>query len=466
MTSLRSLLSKSPRAWHTYKLDVRAMLFTGGVLGCLQLLEVIGTKAYGAGSFEIALIRSGMGIGMMAAYLVATNVAHRRRVPFVIWPQAWSRLLLIGLAFIPLLPGTWRLPFFCALAVASAALEHVTVPARLTLYRHNYPISLRPFVASRVRQAQMLAVLVVGGVLGLVIDWNVTAPEGPGLWLGGLVPRSLLPQNVLLYFGVPAVALVSFGGVVLFSRIREGVKLRKGAGPAPRDQDPRPGWRQWAGVLARDRGFLIFEAAYFLFGFGNLMTLPLLVVLVTRPEFGIQASYFESMLLLSVVWQVAIIVAAPAMGRLVKRYNPILLRGVLTLLFAVDLTLMYVGCVTASLLPLFIGKAVRGVSMAGGMLIWELGPMYFAKEKERVPAYVGIHTVLTGVRASISPWVGAGLAGAFSMGSAILTGVVLQIVAAALLIVYFFAARYERLRVDAVEAEAKDLPSRQVGQIT
>lgn len=437
------------------------MLFTGAVLACLQLLEVIGTKAYGAGKFEIALIRSGMGFGLMAAYLVATNVVHRRRVPFVVWPQAASRCLLILMVAIPLAPEGWRLPVFCTLAVAAAALEHVTIPARLTLYRHNYPIDLRPIVASRVRQAQMLTVLLVGAGLGLLIDWNQELPESAGRFIDGLIPRDVLPKGLFLRFGVPFVALVSLAGVVLFAYIREGVRFQGGARPPPEQR--RPGIREWAVALFGNRGFAIFEAAYFLFGFGNLMTLPLMVILVTRPEYGIEASYFEAMLVLSVVWQAAILLAAPLMGRLVRRYNPIFLRAVLTLFFAADLTLMYVGYRTQSLLPLFIGKALRGFSMAGGMLIWELGPMYFTRNKDEVPTYVGVHAVLTGVRAAVSPWVGASLAAAFTMGSAILAGAVMQILAAALLMGYFIFAARERL---VIRHEEKDAESPQVGQIT
>ena len=60
--------------------------------------------------------------------------------------------------------------------------------------------------------------------------------------------------------------------------------------------------------------------------------------------------------------------------KLVARYNPILLRGLLTLSFAVDLFLMFLGFKTASITPLYLGKAIRGFTMAGGMLLWELGP--------------------------------------------------------------------------------------------
>jgi hypothetical protein len=453
---ISQLLSNDPRAGHTYRLDFSAMFFTGAVLACIQILDVIGAKAYGAGSFEIALIRSGMGLGMMASYWVATRVVFSRRVPYVTWPQALSRFLLVSLVAVPWLPAGMVLPFFCLCAVGSSALEHVTLPARLTLYRHNYPLRPRPLVASRVRQAQMGMLLLIGGGLGLAMDWNSAHPEGLGQWMDSWVRGDLLPKDTLLKFGVPAIALISFVGVILFSRIREGARVRNKKTAS--GENTLPGIKEWASALAGNKSFLMFEVAYFLFGFGNLMTVPLMVILITKPEYGINASYFEAMLLQAVIWQLGIIVAAPFMGKLVQRFNPLLLRGVLTLSFAVDLCLMYMGFATQSILPLYIGKGIRGFTMAGGMLLWELGPMYFARDKEKAPTYIGIHTVLTGIRATISPWVGASLATAFSLGSAILTGVALQVVAAVVLLVYFFSAKHERLYIQDIPEETGGRP--------
>ena len=441
--NVRKLLAAHPRAGHTFRLDFTAMLFTGAVMAGLQLVDVVGAKAYGAGAFSIAFIRSGMGAGMIASYFVARRVVRGPRVPYVTRPQVASRLLLAALVLLPWLPGGVVLPFFCVCAFLASALQHVTHPARLTLYRHVYPRDVRPLAVSRVRQAQMGALLVTGALLGLAMDWNARSPEGMGRRIAAFLPADLLPPDTFLRFGVPAVAALGLAGVFLFSRIREGARVRtqgeegKGA--------PLPGVGEWIRTLRENRSFRVFEIAYFVFGFANLMTLPLLVILITKPRYGIRASYFEAMLLQTVIWQAAILVAAPFMGRLVRRYNPLLLRGVFTLFFTVDLVLMYVGYRTASLAPLYAGKAIRGVSMAGGMLVWELGPMYFAGNKERAPTFIGIHTVFTGIRGAIAPWAGAALAGFFSLGAAVLCGVALQAAAAALLIGYFLASKEERL---------------------
>jgi len=459
--NISQLLSQHPRAAHTFRFDFIAMLFTGAVLACIHMLDVIGSKAYDAGSFEIALIRSGMGFGMIASYLVANRVIHHRRVPYVTWPQTVARMLLVSLAILPWLRMNWVLPYFCFCAVLASALEHLTLPARLTLYRHNYPVKLRPLVASRVRQAQIAMVLFVGLSLGILLDWNTDQPEGLGLWLTQWVPHDLFPKDIFLRFGVPVIAGISMAGIFLFSRIREKANLRNLNNDIHKIKTP--GIKEWISVLFGNKSFLIFEIAYFIFGFGNLMTLPLLVILVTKPEYGINASYFESMLVLSVVWQVGLFLAAPLMGKLVQRYNPILLRGILTLSFAIDLFLMFFAYLSASILPLYIGKTIRGVTMAGGMLIWELGPMYFAEKKEEVPTYIGIHTVLTGVRALISPWVGASLASLFTLGTAVLMGAFMQVVAGAILIIYFIMAKDEPLLL---KDAPKEISSRSQGQIT
>jgi len=414
------------------------MLFTGLVAACTQMLEVVGAKAYGAGPFEIACVRSGMGLGMIASFLVAVRVGNRPRVPFVIYPQLISRLLLLCLLATPFLPQGVLLPFFCFCISCSLALEHMIHPARITLYRHNYPQALRPLVASRIRQAQMLMILFAGALLGLFLDWNSLAPEGLGDWLASIVSPDILPRGVLIKYGIPLIAGSALLGVFFFGKIKE-------KNDAYNNNHPRPGIKDWIRVLTQDKSFFVFELAYFLFGFGNLMTLPLMVILITSPEYGINATYFEAMLLQTVIWQAGILVAAPLMSRLVLKYNPLFLRGIFTLIFSLDLFLLYYGYATQSISPLYFGKILRGIVMGGGILLWELGPLYFAKDKIKAPTYIGIHTVLTGVRAMISPLAGASIAVALSMGTAILLGAGLQIVAGIMLLLYFVFSKREKL---------------------
>jgi len=450
------MLRDYPRAAHTFRFDLFAMFFTGAVGACIQVLEIVGAKAYGAGPFAIACIRSGMGLGMVASFLVATRIVNRSCVPFVIWPQLISRTLLVLIAAAPWLPKRFALPFFCFCAVAALSLEHVTHPARLTILRKSLPVHVRPMAASRSRQAQVLMILLLGGTLGILMDWNSPNPEGLGKWFSTIFSADLLDRGLIIKYGVPVLACFTFAGVFFFSRIREKRNGRNRNNTAKNIK--REGISEWISVLTRNRSFLVFELGYFLFGFGNLMTLPLMVVLITKPQYGINASYFEAMLLQTVIWQAGILVAAPFMSRLVLRYNPLLLRGIFTLFFSLDLILLYIGYSTENITPLYWGKAIRGLIMAGGLLLWELGPLYFARSKEKAPTYIGIHTVLTGVRAVVSPWVGASLAAAFTLGSAVLVGACMQISAGLLLLIYFFFSREEKLRITGSEdaAEKKD----------
>jgi len=54
-------------------------------------------------------------------------------------------------------------------------------------------------------------------------------------------------------------------------------------------------------------------------------------------------------------------------------------------------------------------RAFRGVAMGGGTLIWMLGSLYYARSRDRAPIYLGIHTVLTGVRWGLAPFAGVAL---------------------------------------------------------
>ena len=54
----------------------------------------------------------------------------------------------------------------------------------------------------------------------------------------------------------------------------------------------------------------------------------------------------------------------------------------------------------------FIGAMVWGMGRGGGQLAWKIGVLAFCNQKQ-APAYLGIHTFLTGVRGIISPFIGA-----------------------------------------------------------
>jgi hypothetical protein len=51
--------------------------------------------------------------------------------------------------------------------------------------------------------------------------------------------------------------------------------------------------------------------------------------------------------------------------------------------------------------------ALQGVALGGAGLLWMLGNMDFAEEKD-VPLYMGINATLTGLRGSIGPLFGVG----------------------------------------------------------
>jgi MFS family permease len=81
---------------------------------------------------------------------------------------------------------------------------------------------------------------------------------------------------------------------------------------------------------------------------------------------------------------------------------------------------------------LMLGAALQGCAFGGGIIAWTLWVTKFAP-KEQTTQFMAIHTFATGVRGTIAPLVGYGLAGHFGIHTAVWFSVSLTIVSMAML---------------------------------
>jgi hypothetical protein len=78
--------------------------------------------------------------------------------------------------------------------------------------------------------------------------------------------------------------------------------------------------------------------------------------------------------------------------------------------YAAAVAVLAAGAIGDSVAVLWLGAAVLGVGIAGGVLGWNLGHNDFAPD-DRVSDYVGLHVSLTGIRGLVAPLVGVGIYG-------------------------------------------------------
>jgi predicted MFS family arabinose efflux permease len=157
-------------------------------------------------------------------------------------------------------------------------------------------------------------------------------------------------------------------------------------------------YRTMVNVLRRDKAFANFMGAFFLMGFGNMMMQPVLRIFLR----DINVNYSQATFVLSIIPQCMLMLFSPYWGKYVDRYNPMLVRMVVAVLWSIyPLTLF----LTKNLWLIYGAAAILGFAQAGSMLVWTLGAMYFARHED-VPLYMGIHTTLVGVRGLTAPFIG------------------------------------------------------------
>jgi hypothetical protein len=103
-----------------------------------------------------------------------------------------------------------------------------------------------------------------------------------------------------------------------------------------------------------------------------------------------------------------------AWGWLFDNYNFFAIRTTLNGLFLVGIILFFT---TKHMWLLMLGGGVFGLAMAGGNIAWNLWVTKFAPP-ERVPAYMSVHTFMTGFRGVIAPFIGFHLITQASAGAA------------------------------------------------
>jgi MFS transporter len=382
-------------ARRTLRLDLASSVLTASTIAVLEMGGALAKRGYHASDVEVAFLTSGQSLGLILSFFIAHLASTRRKMPLVFWPEA-ARSLALALVFLV------SPPFAIGFVICHAAaqmFQSMTVPARVTIYRFNYPSSLRGRIVGRNRQVLLILATVVALVLSVALEWGAGLPAAVS-WLG----EPPISTESMLRYAIPIIGILGLCGSLFFraAPVREDL-------PAPGASRPplRETLRSFVRVWRRDREFRRYENFFFLFGFANIMTIPLTQIHAVDV---LHANYFDLALINVALVQGVMALTMGFWGRLVDRYPPAVLRGVLNMVFSIDLLIL---AVAPSIEWVYAGRVARGIALGGGTLVWMLGSLYYARTPEEAPIYLGIHTVLTGLRWALAPFVGVWLKAAF-----------------------------------------------------
>ncbi len=219
------------------------------------------------------------------------------------------------------------------------------------------------------------------------------------LWVSGSMLGAILGGLLLEHFSYrwvfPGASLVGIAAVAMFANIRV---------PAAPDESNR----EHAGVfdafrvLLTDRLFRLYAAAFFLWGFGNLILNPVYPVFqvdvlgISNRWVGYLATTASGLGMVGYLYW----------GRFLDRSGPfrLLLRA---LACAAVAPLVYF--LAHSVPVLLIASAAQGLAMAGGDLGYVNAAMRFGR-REAVAYYAGVFAFLQAMRGIPGPFIGAALA--------------------------------------------------------
>ena len=160
-------------------------------------------------------------------------------------------------------------------------------------------------------------------------------------------------------------------------------------------------------VVRSDRGFMLFQIAFFLSGSAYFMSSHV-TILLTHQRLGFTAS--DLAIWLSVVPQLILAFSSLMWGRVLDRIGIVRLRWLISVMMTTYLTCYFTGIASGTVWLIFVGSFLRGMSEGGGQVTWALASVHFAPRPEDVHLYSGIHFALNGVRGLVMPSIGSTLA--------------------------------------------------------
>lgn len=255
---------------------------------------------------------------------------------------------------------------------------------RSTIWRVNYPRHVRGKVTAKLATMASLLMSLAAISAGWMLDWQFAAFQ----WL---------------YIGFACLSL--FGAYrYRFLSVRHQQKSLSDE----KATSHQVSFRQMFALLKSNKPFGRYMLSMFILGSGNLMFMaPLIVYLNEYTELA-----KTSQILISTAIPLALIpLAVGWWARLLDGNHIFHFRAIHSWGFVLAIAAFFIASVSGIDWLFFVGSAVYGIAISGGVIGWNLGHNDFvakdASLKNANPmAYMAVHVTLTGIRGLFAPLVG------------------------------------------------------------
>jgi MFS family permease len=367
-----------PRELTSWSLLALAMgSLEGGLLGVIVKNQFASAASPTVVNLAVAVVAGAAAFTNLLSFFFAARALGRGKVPLLSRLMFGIGACLLAMALMP--RSAWGLFGFVLLTVGAAACWSGILTVRAVVWRANYPRNWRGQVAARISQLASFLTAAFSALVGFAMNTSGSA------W------RMLFP--------LAALCALAGGRVYRRQRVRRHARLMQ-------EENTRQagGLRlsSMLGVLRSNRDFRNYMLAMMVFGSGNLMVIPMLVVLMTD-RLGMDR--LSQVMLTSSLPVLVLCLSVRAWAVLLDRRHIVSYRVVHSWTFVAANALFAAALIGSTPWLLWVGSVLLGLAWGGGHLGWNLGHNDFASDGDS-SLYMATHVGLTGLRGLFMPLLG------------------------------------------------------------
>jgi MFS family permease len=373
-----ALLPRERLGWSLNAVALGAL--EGGLLGVIVKNQFDTAASPAVVSLAVAIVAGAPAFSNLSSFLFAGMAMGRGKALMLSRLMAVMGLCLLAMS-LPDHSGGGLLLFTVLTVIARVAWTGV-LTLRAAVWRANFPRGLRGRVTAQFERLASLLTALFSALIGFAMDWSGDA------W------RMLFPLA----------GLCAFAAAAVFRRApvrRQRALLR--AETAGRTTT----WRgltfaAMAAVLRQNREFRNYMAGMMVFGSGNLMVVPMLVMLVSD---HFRLGTLEQVMVTTSIPVAVMFFSVTLWAAQLDRRHIIDYRAIHAWNFVLMNVVFAAAAIGHEPALLWLGAVLLGSAHGGGNVGWNLGHHDFSDDADS-SVYMATHVSLTGVRGLIMPVAG------------------------------------------------------------
>jgi MFS family permease len=376
-----ALLPRERLGWSLNAVALGAL--EGGLLGVIVKNQFNSAASPAVVNLAVAIVAGAPAFSNLSSFVFAGMAMGRGKALMLS-----TLMVIMGLCLLAMsLPGhsCGGLLLFTLLTVVARVAWTGVLTLRAAVWRANFPRSLRGRVTASFERLASLVTALFSALIGFAMDWSGDA------WR-------------LLF---PAAGLCAFAAAAIYRRApvrRQRALLRAeiaGRGTSWRGLT----FAAMAAVLRQNREFRSYMAGMMVFGSGNLMVVPMLVMLVSD---HFRLGPMEQVMITTSIPVGMMFVSVTLWAALLDRRHIVDYRAIHAWNFVLMNVVFAVAAIAHAPALLWLGAVLLGSAHGGGNVGWNLGHHDFSDDADS-SVYMATHVSLTGVRGLVMPVAGVAL---------------------------------------------------------